>query len=254
MKPICKWLGGKSWFVGLFSNLVAGTKYQTLVELFAGGAAISLAREEHSAVLNDVNLGLTATYRAIQRGEVIAQPMCTGKSHYQVIRERYNINKLKPFHPTLAEDFLFLNRFGFNGLYRENAIGEFNVPWNKKLEVPPRDLAPYQALLRNWTITTRSFDSLLFAPGDLIYADPPYDEGFSQYSRGGFGWEEQENLARLLVRSGCPVVATNLATDRIIKLYRDLGFTILTVEAPRRVAANGDRQPVLEMVATLRLG
>ena len=254
MKPLVKWAGGKTWFVPLFNQLVQNTKYLAFVELFAGGAALAFAREEKNVVLNDVCIPLTATYRALQRREEIPQGDCVGPDHYKVIRERFNINKGKPYHPTLAEDFLFLNRFGFNGLYRENKGGEFNVPWNTKTHVEPKNLEPYMGLMSGWTITSRSYKYFKLCPLDLVFADPPYDDGFSTYSRLGFSWSDQFKLATLLSRYSGPVVATNAATERVVAMYKGLGFETKVVEAPRRIASNGDRAPALEMVAYKNLG
>ena len=83
----------------------------------------------------------------------------------------------------------------------------------------------------------------------FIYADPPYDAGFTSYS-GAFDWTDQVKLALALASLDCPVVASNKATDRIIDLYKGLGFLIEYVEAPRRISCNGDRKPATEMLAT----
>jgi DNA adenine methylase len=93
------------------------------------------------------------------------------------------------------------------------------------------------------------FASLSVEPGDFVYADPPYDVEFTQYSAEGFGWDDQVRLAHWLAALDVPVVASNQATDRILALYSDLGFKVETIQAPRRISCNGDRTPAREMVA-----
>ena len=83
-----------------------------------------------------------------------------------------------------------------------------------------------------------------------MYADPPYDVEFRQYSPGGFDWHEQERLANWLAAHPGPVVASNQATDKICELYGDLGFTVERIAGPRSISRTGDRTPALEMLAS----
>jgi DNA adenine methylase len=87
-------------------------------------------------------------------------------------------------------------------------------------------------------------------PDDFVYADPPYDVEFRQYSKDGFEWEDQVQLARLLAQHPGPVVLSNQATDRIVELYKQLGYELTFHNGPRRIACNGDRTPAREVVAT----
>ena len=87
-------------------------------------------------------------------------------------------------------------------------------------------------------------------PKDVIYADPPYDVEFRQYASEGFEWEAQERLAEWLARHPGPVVASNQATKRIVKLYRGLGFSLRFLEGPRFISRTGDRTPAREILAT----
>ena len=84
---------------------------------------------------------------------------------------------------------------------------------------------------------------------DFIYADPPYDVQFTSYSKENFGWDDQVRLAQWLARHPGPVVLSNQATDRIRELYKDLGYTVRTLTAPRMINSTGDRTPAKEVLA-----
>ena len=88
---------------------------------------------------------------------------------------------------------------------------------------------------------------------DFVYADPPYDVEFTQYSRHRFSWEDQERTARFLARHRGPAVLVNQATARIVRLYRSLGFSLRFLQAPRRISCTGDRRPAREVLATRNL-
>jgi len=89
--------------------------------------------------------------------------------------------------------------------------------------------------------------------GDFVYADPPYDVEFTHYSQGGFSWDDQVRAAKWLARHRGPVVLSNQATDRIVKLYRKLGYSLTLLDAPRRISCTGDRTPAKEVIATRNL-
>ena len=93
-------------------------------------------------------------------------------------------------------------------------------------------------------------ETLALEPEDFVYADPPYDVQFVDYSKDGFSWDDQVRLAHWLARHPGPVVASNQATGRVLKLYRELGFTVRLLDAPRNISCTGDRSPVKEMLAT----
>jgi DNA adenine methylase len=90
-------------------------------------------------------------------------------------------------------------------------------------------------------------------PDDFVYADPPYDVEFTQYSKEAFGWDEQVKTARWLAEHSGPVVLSNQATNRIIELYSALGYELIYLHAPRRISCTGDRNPVVEVLALRNL-
>ena len=246
-----RWAGGKKWLLPYFNALVTGVKYNAFVELFAGGAALSFGREETNVVLNDINTPLMRMYYHLHKG-TLQQHIQASAEEYYVIRERYNATKRsqgRSYEPQYASDFYFLNQYGFNGLYRENSSGDFNVPYGKRTHVKLKDLGKYRTLMQKWILANHDYANLQLAADDLVFADPPYDGTFTDYSAGGFSWDDQERLATILSRAPCPVVATNAATPAILEMYKDLGFNLRTLEAPRRISRNGDRTPALEMLA-----
>ena len=132
-----------------------------------------------------------------------------------------------------AQLFYYLNRTGFNGLCRFNRRGLFNVPFGRYKKINYKtDFQEYQPLFRRWTFTQGDFAALAIEAGDFIYADPPYDVEFRQYSSGGFDWSDQERLAKWLGEQSVPVIASNQATERILALYKYHGFKVDTVVAP----------------------
>jgi len=88
---------------------------------------------------------------------------------------------------------------------------------------------------------------------DFVYADPPYDVEFTQYSPQGFNWDDQIRLANWLAKHPGFVVLSNQATDRILDLYRKLGFDLTILDAPRRISCTGDRTPAKEVLAIKKI-
>ena len=254
LKPPLKWAGGKRWLVPHLRPLWRGFKRRRLVEPFCGGLAVALGLDPARALLNDVNPHLVNFYRHLQRGLVIRIPMENeGELYY---RHRADFNRAITIRRGLesrkaAERFYFLNRTGFNGLCRFNRRGEFNVPFGSFRKISyTRDFRSYVEPLSRWDFTVGDFESIEVSSKDFIYADPPYDVQFRQYASDGFDWDAQGRLAAWLARHAGPVVASNQATDRIVELYRDLGFRVTFLNGPRFISRTGDRSPAREMLAT----
>lgn len=149
-----------------------------------------------------------------------------------------------------AELFYYLNRTGYNGLCRFNQKGQFNVPFGRYRKINyVRDYRSYRAAFRRWEFGCADFEQLGLDRTDFIYADPPYDVEFTQYSRDGFSWEDQVRLVKWLVRHSGPVVLSNQATGRIVELYQDQGFSLSFLDAPRMISCTGDRTPAREVLA-----
>jgi DNA adenine methylase len=253
LKPPLKWAGGKRWLVPTLHALWTGETHRRLVEPFCGGLAVGLGLQPSRALLNDANPHLINFYRQLQAGLRLDEAFDNDRAYYFAARDRFNalIAQDQANTPQAAALFYYLNRTGFNGLCRFNRRGLFNVPFGCYAQITyTQDFSAYQAALSAWAFTVSDFEQLTIHPDDFIYADPPYDVDFVSYAQGGFDWPSQERLAGWLAAQPCPVVASNQATPRILALYQDLGFTITTLPAPRRIACNGDRRNALEMLAT----
>jgi DNA adenine methylase len=267
-RPPLKWAGGKRWLVPKLQELWSeiernslGDRVNTprLVEPFVGGMAVTLGLQPQVALLNDANKHLVNFYQCLQQGLTNSLSMFNDAEQYleyrsafnQLAREsKGNQEPEAPPNPQLALFFYYLNRTGFNGLCRFNNKGEFNVPFGRyKTITYSANFLEYQDLLGRWEFSCGDFAQMPLRSDDFVYADPPYDRVFTKYSQQDFTWDDQERLAYWLANHSGRVVVSNQATDRIIALYEKLGFRVETIEAPRRIACNGNRKPALEMLA-----
>jgi DNA adenine methylase len=265
--PFLKWAGGKLRLVPKLKKLLpkdfAERRY---VEPFVGGGAMFFSLEPKTAMLNDANADLIVTYEAVQ-GEVesvirqlrkLARRHC--KQHYYLTRERFNHFAYPQTASVNAARFIYLNKTCFNGLWRVNQNGDFNVPMGRYLnpQIVNEDvLRAASVALKGVRLLNTSALFMLqkLGKGDFVYADPPYDPisrtaSFTGYSQGGFDREHQAQLHMELVNldaRGGKFMLSNSATPFIRELYR--GFSIRTIHAPRSISAkSASRQSVKEFV------
>jgi DNA adenine methylase len=256
LRPPLKWAGGKRWLLPRIRPLWEPYRERRFVELFCGGLAITLGIQPRHALLNDINPHAINFYRWLQRGLTISFEMSNERAPYYSARQRFNDLILD--HGVSSSEaaglFYYLNRTGYNGLCRFNQSGEFNVPFGRHKQINyVSDFTGYRVVCGEWLFSAGDFAALALAPTDFVYADPPYDVEFTQYAKESFGWDDQVRLARWLVRHPGPVVLSNQRTDRIVELYRELGFALTFVSAPRMINRTGDRTPALEVIATRNL-
>lgn len=256
LRPPLKWAGGKRWLLPRLEPLWRPHAACRLVEPFVGGLAVALGLAPRQALLNDINQAAVNFYRWLQNGLTVTIPMRNEAELYY--RHRAEFNRLVTGRwrdsRKAAELFYYLNRTGYNGLCRFNSRGEFNVPFGRHGTINyRRDFSDYLPALEGWVFSTRDFADLELAPGDFIYADPPYDVPFRQYAREGFPWAQQERLARWLAAHPGPVAASNQATPRIVALYESLGFELHFLAGPRYISRTGDRTPARELLAVKNL-
>jgi DNA adenine methylase len=222
------------------------------VEPFCGGLAVAFGLMPERALLNDINPNLINFYRWLKRGLVTTLPMRNDERLYYAHREHFNALLADGQAETeeAAALFYYLNRTGYNGLCRFNRRGEFNVPFGRYTRVRYcTDFTPYRERFAAWEFTAGDFEAARLEPDDFVYADPPYDVEFRQYWKDVFDWRDQVRLAEWLAAHPGPVVLSNQATDRILSLYRGLGFDVEVVEAPRRISCTGNRSPAREVLA-----
>ncbi|GEN99038.1 site-specific DNA-methyltransferase (adenine-specific) [Novosphingobium sediminis] len=235
MKPFLKWAGGKRWlFTAEFIDSLP--KFERLIEPFLGGGAAFFAIEPKKAVLSDVNPELINLYRWI-RDE--PEKFCAELKSYQHKHSKdfYYQIRAKKFTPNLdgAVRTLYLNRTCWNGLYRLNKSGKFNVPIGTKLIVYSEndDFIEASRLLSLVELRVSDFENTLkeAQSGDLVFLDPPYtvkhnNNGFVKYNESIFSWEDQERLAKCIqvaTNNGAHVILTNADHPSVRALYDGFG-------------------------------
>jgi DNA adenine methylase len=259
LNPPLKWAGGKRWLVPELRYIWQNYQKNRLVELFCGGLSISLGLRPKEALLNDINPHLINFYVWMQRGlNLDFKSTDNNSSLFYERRERFNelINNFQHNTEEAAQLFYFLNRTGFNGLCRFNKEGKFNVPFGKYSKInymTTSEAKNYIPVLSGWVFSQGDFSDVHLMPNDFVYADPPYDVPFTQYSPDGFSWKDQIRLIERLSYHSGPVIISNQATDRIVDLYTSYGFDIKFVTAPRMISSNGNRAPAKEILATKNL-
>jgi DNA adenine methylase len=252
VRPPLKWAGGKRWQVPHLRPYWDANRYRRLVEPFCGGLAVTLGLMPQRAVLNDINPHVINFYRWLKHGLVMTLPMSNSETRYYTHRETFNrlLDEERADSTEAASLFYYLNRTAYNGLCRFNASGGFNVPFGRYATINyRRDFLEYRSVFADWDFVNMDFDRIPLEPDDFVYADPPYDVEFTQYSKGGFSWEAQERTATWLAKHPGPVVLSNQATTRIVDLYSSLGYSLTFLNAPRRISCTGDRTPAPEVLA-----
>ncbi|MHB0825507.1 DNA adenine methylase [Stutzerimonas nitrititolerans] len=231
LQPIIKWAGGKRWLVRKASDLFP-SEYGNYVEPFLGGAAVYFHLAPSSALLSDVNSELINVYSSIKKDwKLVADLLKTHQLlhcsdyYYQV---RSDIPKSRFAQ---AARTLYLNRTCWNGLYRVNLKGEFNVPIGTKSNVlADIDSFPHVAkLLKGARFRVGDFEASIDAAtdGDFVFVDPPYTvkhnfNGFIKYNENLFKWEDQVRLRDAVTRAtnrGVKVLVLNANHESISSLY-----------------------------------
>jgi len=269
-RPVLKWAGGKTQLLPeLVPRVEKAAPFGRYHEPFFGSGALffELYRtgrlSETPAALSDVNDRLMDVYRGL-RDDV--------ESVIALLEEHRARHKREHYYQVRAEQpealaaraarLIYLNRTCFNGLFRENSRGIFNVPMGRYTNPTICDAENLRAVseaLRGTQLETRPFEAVVdeAEPGDLVYFDPPYDPvsktaSFTQYDQNGFGEAEQRRLAevfRALDRKGVRVMLSNSHTPLVRSLYE--GYRTDVVLATRRVNRRADlRGPVEEVLVT----
>jgi DNA adenine methylase len=274
MKPFLKWVGGKTQLLPELRARIPprwNPETDLYVEPFLGGGALFFDLEPKQSILADINTSLIVTYLAIcRRLPEVWMELVEWRDRYRrspqetyfEARQAYNAEEEKR-GIRLAALFLFLNKACFNGLYRVNRKGEFNVPWCKNPDVGFQTfdhLAMCSAALKGSKLLTSDFDKLLVDTdlhGVLIYCDPPYapvskTSNFTGYASGGFGSYDQDRLivtASMWRDAGAHVILSQAADGGLIDKYRQCGFTCDRVQARRAVNSKGSKRgPVDECI------
>jgi DNA adenine methylase len=263
-RPFLKWAGGKKQLLEpILAKLPKAIA--TYHEPFVGGGAVffELAKEGRfeRAVLSDSNEDLIECYRAIQcHVDELIEAL---KAYRHSEEDYYRVRASRPARRAeRAARIIYLNKTGFNGLYRVNRSGEFNVPFGRYKNPTICDEPNLRAVseaLANVELQVSDFERAAASakPGDAVYFDPPYlpiskTSYFTAYDRGSFGISEHERLAQVfadMTRRGVPAVLSNSDTPETRELYRD--FDLATVLATRAINSKVDgRGAISEILVT----
>lgn len=271
-KPFVKWVGGKRQLLKQFRNLglyppeLFDPAANTYYEPFVGGGAVFFDLLPKRAELSDLNKELVTAYNVIKNNidELIfsLRQHIYDKEYYLKIRAK-NINELSDVE--VASRFIFLNRTGFNGLYRVNKKGQFNVPfgrYNNPVICDEENLRHVSKELQNVTIKHQDYKSVLknAQKGDFIYFDPPYyplnrTSSFTAYTSESFLEKEQTELRDTFVelhKLGCYVMLSNSDTPFINDLYTGInGVVVHKITAGRAInSKSSGRGKITEVLVT----
>lgn len=271
-KPFVKWVGGKRQLLkqfrdlGLYPPELFDPTTNTYYEPFVGGGAVFFDLLPERAELSDLNRELVITYNVIKNNidELIfsLKQHIYDKEYYLEVRAK-NVNELSDIE--VASRFIFLNRTGFNGLYRVNKKGQFNVPFGRyrnPVICDEENLRRVSKELQNVIIKHQDYTSVLknAQKGDFIYFDPPYyplnrTSSFTAYTSESFLEKEQTELRDTFVelhKRGCYVMLSNSDTPFINDLYSEIdGATIHKITAGRAINSKGSgRGKITELLVT----
>jgi DNA adenine methylase len=235
VSPFLKWAGGKRWLVDTHTGYF-DVEFERFVEPFLGSAAVYFHLAPTSALLSDSNHQLIETYNAIQEdySRVVRHLRRHSRRHSkEYYYETRNGNPRNEF--TRAAKFIYLNRTCWNGLYRVNLSGEFNVPVGSKTSVllPTDDFESVSSLLDSAEVVSCDFEETLerTGKGDFVFVDPPYTvkhnhNGFVKYKESLFSWDDQIRLRDCVsdaIDRGAKVLVTNAYHHSVKQLYKGLG-------------------------------
>jgi len=264
-RPPLKWAGGKQRILPTILPHLSGSG--RLIEPFVGSGSVFMSAGERDLVISDTNAHLVTMYNLIQEDVqkfiTVAEPLFSSAHHseeaYARNRARFNGASSPIEHAALL---LYLNKFGFNGLFRVNRQGYFNVPYGHPKTLPtfPREqLLALATRLQGAQIMFTDFASTMAmaGPGDIVYCDPPYVDtsdsrkSFTGYTAGSFSMHDQARLAhaaRAAATRGAKVVISNHDCEASRALYH--GMEIHSFDVRRSVAASADKRvAVKELVA-----
>lgn len=247
-RPFLKWVGGKrSILAELQARLPA--RYQTYREPFIGGGALFFAVQPAKAALSDINFPLILTYKAVRDDveNLIAALKIHQSRHDKdyFLRARKRLSKEQDT-TKIAALLIYLNKTCFNGLYRVNKAGEFNVPigdYKDPVLFEEDVLRNDSAILQGVELEQRHFSQVEVAREDFYYLDPPYHKTYDGYNGNGFGDDEHTKLAQLCAEiheAKAYFMLSNSDTPFIRGLYKD--FVIEQVSASRSVSCKGHQR------------
>ena len=247
-KPFVKWVGGKrSILLELLKRIPE--QYDSYHEPFMGGGALYFALQPQEAYLSDINFHLVITYQSVKNDterliKLLQKHEANHcKEYYLKMREQMGKEKDST---KLASIFIYINKTCYNGLYRVNKSGGFNVPmgnYKNPAIVDTDNLRNCAKVLKNTLIEQHGFEQAKIYRNDFYYLDPPYHETFSNYSNNGFDDDMHAKLAdycKQIDKVGAYFMLSNSDTPFVRELYK--GYTIETVSASRFVSCKSHQR------------
>jgi DNA adenine methylase len=255
-KPLVRWAGGKRFLLPILRQILP-TTYKTYYEPFCGGAALFFDLAPQSAVLNDANEELINLYTIVRNEPSnlikFGQTLINSEKEYYCIRSWQPTNNVER-----AARLLYLCKLSFNGVYRVNRQGEFNIAYGKRPHLQPfseQDIKQASRILTSAVLTSCDYLQITkeIKKDDLVYFDPPYsleemENQFVHYTSKLFTYEDQIRLSReceRLRKIGATVIISNAEHPSIRRLYPS--FTEMSVQRYSGVAASKkDRKQISE--------
>lgn len=266
--PFLKWAGGKRQLLDVITSKMPQS-YNNYYEPFVGGGAVLFSLQPKNAVINDINESLINAYKVIVSNpqEFISQIQSLdskiaigGKECYYSLRERYNFKLVNnEYDVELAALFVFINKHCFNGLYRVNGKGLFNVPYNNSVKesIDIDVILNVSDYLKNVKIMSGDFEKACVnaKEHDFVFFDSPYaplnPTSFESYTKEGFDVKSHERLAELfdeLTKRGCYCMLTNHNTNFINQLYGNKGYHIDVVSVKRMINSDASKRTGEEVI------
>lgn len=261
--PFLKWAGGKRWLVDRHGKLFPDFcgRY---IEPFLGGGSVFFHLRPKNAIISDLNSELILCYTQIRDDPKALQSLLAEHQASHCTEYYYQVRSQNLADATeRAARFIYLNRTCWNGLYRVNAKGDFNVPIGTKSKILYHDseFSDVSEALSGVDISARDFEETINEArnGDLVFVDPPYTvkhnfNGFLKYNENIFSWNDQLRLRDSVQKAaerGASVIVTNAAHSSIYDLYRDIG-EIHTLDRQSVLAGNRQKRgPVQEIVVRI---
>ncbi len=254
LTPFLKWPGGKRWLVGQHSEWFEGHAGRH-IEPFLGGAAAFFYSRPRRAILSDSNADLISTYETVRDSPTEIERLLLSHQSKHSSEYYYQTRRSVPTDPLeKAGRFIYLNRTCFNGLFRVNLKGTFNVPIGSKTNVvlPDDDFLRISEALAGVDLRSRDFGRTisLTRREDFLYADPPYtvqhnNNNFVKYNERIFSWADQIRLSERLLsaaRRGVRVLMSNADHPSVRGLYSDRIWTRLSISRRSVLASNPDKR------------
>lgn len=239
-EPFLKWAGGKRWLVR-HHDWAVPQKYRSYIEPFLGGGSVFFSVAPERGILNDRNEDLINMYKVLRDYPETLRKQMIEHQYYHSETYYYKVRSQRPIDITeRASRLLYLNRACWNGLYRVNREGFFNVPKGTKQKVffETDDYVGASKLLKKITLRATDFEKIIDSAekGDFVFIDPPYTvkhnlNGFTKYNEKIFNWSDQERLAHCVERAferGCMILVTNADHESIRELYKFARYTPLS--------------------------